>query len=604
MLVLNKGLNFSLSHIIPNSKLIDHSFTRFERLLQLKVFFADTDESNYQLVTSDSAFNTNHSWWPPHLNKSIKKFCLETKQCFLRHLKNKKFNLSFKEIKALKLLRNDNDIVIKKCDKSGGIAIFNKSDYIKQVYDQIFDPMVYSQVFYNDTIEAKASCDDFLFSLMEKGFISNTQYTNLTTYEPTVPVFYGIPKVHKKDIPLRPIVSQINGPSYGLNKYVDKLLYVAEKRIPFLIQDTPSFLRIIEANKYISPNSYLVTMDVVSLYTNIPLQECIEFVCEMYEETLNFWSFYDTGLIPIPVNDLKMAIHLILSNCTFSFNNLLFKQKFGTTMGAASSVKLANIFMYKWLQKYLHSYNGFKPEFIVRLVDDCFFLWPFGEHSLKAFFTYINECHQSIKFETTFSQDSVVFLDTVVYNKENTLYTKVYIKPTDRRLLLHYHSHHPRHVFKSIVTSQILRYKRIISEHEVFLSQITELKNCFVLRGYPVTLFDMCFDKCLNLQRNNLLLPKSNTQREESFFNFTKGGVLLPLILPHYVYKSFNFDFMKLWERFINKPELAFLFCNLTPSIIFNKSTTIGSLLCKSKVSDFDEIDNENIRILFELTDV
>jgi len=51
-----------------------------------------------------------------------------------------------------------------------------------------------------------------------------------------MPRFYGIPKVHKQNIPLRPIVSQINGPTSKVNELVDYYLSVAETQIPYLFR--------------------------------------------------------------------------------------------------------------------------------------------------------------------------------------------------------------------------------------------------------------------------------------------------------------------------------------------------------------------------------
>jgi len=45
----------------------------------------------------------------------------------------------------------------------------------------------------------------------------------LTNFVLRCPVFYGLPKVHKKDIPLRPICSQINAPTC-INELVDHYL--------------------------------------------------------------------------------------------------------------------------------------------------------------------------------------------------------------------------------------------------------------------------------------------------------------------------------------------------------------------------------------------
>ena len=112
---------------------------------------------------------------------------------------------------------------------------------------------------------AKYQADSILLTLLNQEYITKKQYTNLTQFVPRMPIFYGIPKIHKPNNPLRPIVSQTNGPTSSISKYVDKLLEVAEKQIPCLLQDTTAFLQLIDQHKHITPNTILVTLDVISL---------------------------------------------------------------------------------------------------------------------------------------------------------------------------------------------------------------------------------------------------------------------------------------------------------------------------------------------------
>ena len=73
------------------------------------------------------------------------------------------------------------------------------------------------------------------------------------------------------------------------------------------------------------PNTTLVSMDVTSLYTNIPQEEGINTVCEAYEE------FYQGNP---PEN-------------SFQFNGADFLQSHGTAMGTKMAIAFANIFMAK-----------------------------------------------------------------------------------------------------------------------------------------------------------------------------------------------------------------------------------------------------------------
>jgi len=264
-------------------------------------------------------------------------------------------NLSRHELRALSDLRKNKDIIIKKADKNSGIVITNRSDYETKVYNMLHDPLVYKKLVTDDTCEVKKKSDTLLRDLHIKNFNNEKQIRNITCYEAKCPVFYGIPKIHKKENPLRPIVSQINGPTYKINQYIHLLLEVGEREIPFLFKDTTAFLQIIEAHKNTTQNTILVTMDVVSLYTNIPQDEAINYICEHYQETLHKWSLYKVKVHPVDTKTLQQLLQLMLTNCTFEFNGQYFSQLYGTPMGAPASVRIANIFMHNYSVLFLNN---------------------------------------------------------------------------------------------------------------------------------------------------------------------------------------------------------------------------------------------------------
>ena len=184
----------------------------------------------------------------------------------------------------------------------------------------------------------------------------------------------------------------------------------------------------IEKYKDIPTNCLLVTLDVVSLYTNIPQTEGSQLVTEFYTETLQHLT---SPIKAIPPNLLQELILFVLQHTTFEFNNQYYTQNYGTTMGSSFSVKFANIYMHKFLERFLHTYTGPIPQFIARLVDDIFFLWFHPENDLHKLVDKLNKCHTTIKFEMNYSYTDINFLDTTVYvnPSTHTLHTKLYIKP-------------------------------------------------------------------------------------------------------------------------------------------------------------------------------
>ena len=111
-------------------------------------------------------------------------------------------------------------------------------------------------------------------------------------------MFYTLTKIHKPTPVGRPIISGCDGPTERLSAFVDKLLQPIAKEQESYLKDSTDFINFIE-RKRVPYNAILVSMDVTSLFTNIPQEEGIETVCNAYE------SFYE-GESPIPTQHLKI----------------------------------------------------------------------------------------------------------------------------------------------------------------------------------------------------------------------------------------------------------------------------------------------------------
>ena len=114
----------------------------------------------------------------------------------------------------------------------------------------------------------------------------------------------NIPKIHKPNRVRRPIISDCEGPTERLSFCVDKLLQPIAQQQRSYLKDTTDFINFIEKTK-VSQNTILVSMDVTSLYTNIPQEEGIKTVCKAYEKFHNYKP-------PIPSHYLKDMLGLIL----------------------------------------------------------------------------------------------------------------------------------------------------------------------------------------------------------------------------------------------------------------------------------------------------
>ena len=179
-------------------------------------------------------------------------------------------------------------------------------------------------------------------------------------------------------------------------------------------------------------NTILATLDVKSLYTNIPHQEGIQYCLEAIEN-------HYKPKTPLPLKHIHQMLKFILENNYFTFDDKFYLQIHGTAMGTPFAPNYANIFMTKIENQILHNAGHYKtPLLWKRFIDDIFIIWPHSEVELLQFLNHINTMHPTIQFEMEHSKNQVHFLDTTIFiNKEQKLESTLYVKPTDICSLLH-----------------------------------------------------------------------------------------------------------------------------------------------------------------------
>ena len=245
------------------------------------------------------------------------------------------------------------------------------------------------------------------------GLISEENLDYLSPDNTPIGHFYLLPQIHKKDIPGRPICSSVTHPTARISKFVYAHIRNYVPKTKSYIKDTQDFITKIKEIGPIPEGAFLVTLDVSSLYTNIPNQEGIVAVVDQYRKDPT-----KAGISQY-ILDLKLVLH----NMHFEFNGDYLLQTGGTTMGTALVPNNANIFMDKFETKAVPEYP-LKPLLWKRFIDDIFMVWTHGEQQLKKFVEYLNGIHPTIKFTHEQSLEEINFVDTTVRILPNrTLYT-------------------------------------------------------------------------------------------------------------------------------------------------------------------------------------
>ncbi|XP_077163796.1 uncharacterized protein LOC143831932 [Paroedura picta] len=415
--------------------------------------------------------------------------------------RNAPFNLTQEEFNTLQQLQSDPDITIKPADKGGGIVVLNTEDYRNEVLRQLNDRKYYKPVNYSCINEIIRVIRIVIHEGLGLGYINNNEAAFLENKYPRIPHIYILPKIHKPDRPPigRPIISQCGSFLEPLAKFID---FHFQKLLPTqdtLLKDTTHFINLIEKLR-VPKGAVLMTMDVTSLYTNIPLEEA----------RLVIQNLLDNRQLCIPPTHFLLdLLDLIFENNYFEFEDNLYLQTHGVSMGSPMAPTIANLFMIYLENQWLYNdiTNPFKSDinFYTRFLDDIFLVY-LNPDSIEQFIQWVNSQHSTIKFIGHYDMVEVPFLDTLVTLKpDGRLTTTSYKKPTDRNTLLHFNSFHPPHLIRNLPYGQFLRHKRINYYSSSYENASKELGKALEHRGYPPSIIKQAKTRVDAKERHDLL---------------------------------------------------------------------------------------------------
>ena len=179
----------------------------------------------------------------------------------------------------------------------------------------------------------------------------------------------------------------------------------------------------------------MVSFDVASLFTNVPLEETIEIILKRIymkkEITAN-----------IPKQEMKELLILFTKKLHFTFNNETYIQVEGVAMGSPLGPVLANIFRVELDTSVIPNLSN-KVKLRKRFVDDTFCLARL--EYIDKILLALNSFHKNIKFTFEIEKDNTIsFLDILIIRKPGKIETTVYRKKTCTDLYMNWYSFVPK----------------------------------------------------------------------------------------------------------------------------------------------------------------
>lgn len=369
---------------------------------------------------------------------------------------------------------------------------------------------------FNIIINQEDNLRRLLLSLKNSNKITPESYQKMQPSGSKPGIFYGLPKIHKQGVPLRPITSAIGTPPYNTAKELTDLLKPITVN-KFCVKDSFSFAQEISALGL--GKHFMASLDVQSLFTNIPLNETIN-ICALNVLRQN-------PSLRITQSELEKLLHVCTSDNVFLCDGQLYRQIDGVAMGSPLGPSLSCAFLAHHETVWLADCpTQFKPIMYRRYVDDIFVLFESPDH-LPLFVDYMNSRHCNMKFTSeSETNNSFNFLDVNITRSGDKFETSLYRKPTFSGVYCNYESYLPSEYKVGLVSTLLFRIYHICSSMKNVHCEIENLKSILSKNLYPKSIVDQCISKFFN----RVYEPKDKPQ------NVPKKPVFL--VLPYLGVKS------------------------------------------------------------------
>ena len=340
------------------------------------------------------------------------------------------------EMMAVKQLARDKDIVILPADKGRATVVMNRSDYSAKMQAMLDDRDTYQPLSKGPTTSLESKMNRVLLKLKQEGRLSDRTYDQLRSSAGMVPRLYGLPKIHKPDTLLRPIVSFLLSPTYGLSTFLASLLKPVVSLSAHHVRNSQDFAQFIKSQR-LSGTEVLMSFDVVSLFTRVPTDLAVRVSRERLENDPSL-----SQRTSLSVDDICSLLSLCMEATYLVFEGRVYQQVHGTAMGSPVSVVVANLVMEDIERRALATFHT-PPRFWRRYVDDTCAALP--QDLVDPFHECLNSIDPHIQFTVEReSRGQLPFLDVLLTREEDgTISTEVYRKPTHTDQYLAFDSHHP-----------------------------------------------------------------------------------------------------------------------------------------------------------------
>ena len=385
-------------------------------------------------------------------------------------------------------MRNNQNIIIRKADKSNIYVILNKEDYLTKIDSILSDNTKFQKINRDSTDKLKKRANRIIGALNADQSSFKLEAV-VGDYSPGY--LYGTVKTHKPNNPLRPIISQCPTPTYKLAKTLNNLI------TPFIpnqysLRSTNDFIDILRTS---NPQGIIASLDVESLFTNVPIEETIDIIIQRV--------YNHPTIIPpkIPKTILKQLLQICTKESPFQCpRGNYYLQIEGVAMGSPLGPTFANFYMGNLEDNIFQNFN--KPNIYARYIDDIFLEIQNEQQLLDLKQTFENISVLKFTYELH-TQNKLPFLDVLVTTNATNFTTTIHRKPTDQGLCLNANSECPEKYKLSVISNYLNRAYKVTQTWEDFDTELTRIKQTLVNNNFTNTLIDQQINIFLNNKFSN-----------------------------------------------------------------------------------------------------
>lgn len=419
-------------------------------------------------------------------------------------------------IKHLKLFKEkirDNNLIVTLGDKGAGTVILDRITYNKKASDFFMD---------NNIVEIKNNPTITFSNIIRKYLRENSTYLakfninsfNSNEMNPLIPTLKCLIKLHKPEKTIRPIISNQNTPTNRVSKLIQNFLYKHfHNKFTHTIKNSTDLINKLK-NFKLNKNSKLVSFDIKNLYTNIPINQTLDFI---KKHLINFQDHNKLNILEI--NSFIGLLEIVCNQNFFTFENKFYRMKDGLPMGSPISGILADIFVDHFETELFSNKNHlFNKDiaFYARYVDDILVVYEGCPAKLKGLFNLFNNI-SNLEFTLEMEQSqSINFLDLEITRNMNkrSVEFNIFRKPTATDTIIPKKSftceQHKMACFRFFFNRI---YNIPLNLHNL-TEEIKKILKIGFNNGYSLEDMQSIYFKVHNSQVNKLIYPQIKVKRK------------------------------------------------------------------------------------------